>query len=1798
MKSRKFIKHINKSENLPQEKTKAVESRKNKHGFNSNPITVKETTVEKKFKSSYNTGGDTKAKTTTNITKTEKIVSSNMSSNLKQGTNSGISSQNKIPVSNKEETSSSFIKSKRFAGRGERFRSQIYKKGEVDKIIKIQRWWRRILAILNGYKIRESLFTQHRGNNYIISKEIYTEKYTSDQNKNQPLFQSFKNSNSYSSLNNLNNMKTGSRSYTNINNVTTEIKRNFNTNVNLKTSSSQNYIQTIDKRIISQSSPRIVQSVSTSPSVKSKFIIETKKVEVFRKPKNFTESKFVKENSYNSVNTMTNYEIKQVMRDIWNDETYCSTVESLCCLGDERKVNVSPNNLIYEEYEEEIHKLKEMLLQKDDELNNLMANLKETRNQLNVNISKNLKIKKGFGQKNFDQDAHELQIISTKIGWNDVNIPSPVNEIFIESFENQMPQRMQYIEGMHIMGKRQEESVQESITDPEAVLEIQEMNALSIISNKIKPKNMCQHLQSLMILAKRNEEQIEEYSMHIKEEKLKNTGIEIIPVEKEPLIFQKIEQINITSIRPKPRKPRNQIQELDGLEIINYKRPKLDLKRKVKPKFIAQNVDKICIKSLFKKPEKKNIIQELDGIEIIKSGKEPHIPQCVDELEIPREYDMLLVKPTWNSLQIQGSGLNLLAIPRDMGLENQEVDEFEILGAEKPDLFVESLEKISYEKPKVLQKVQVLIPIPENKISKNDGFRIYGVKKEPEIKIVEKIVEKNVEREVAPNIISKNDGFIINGIKKEPEIKIVEKIVEKNVEREVAPNIISKNDRFIINGTQKKQEVKVEEKIVEKVEKEFIPNKISKNERFRIYGVKKAPEIKIVEKVVDNTTLKIIAPNQIGINDRFQIYGEIKKIEPNKIRKNDSFRIYGVKREEPIKKVEEKLIERKIAPNTISNLDKFVIKGKNRINYKNVVKLDRFLIEGLEEEEIIQREPEPEENIEENVVEIAILRKPKEIIPNQIEKLERFGLSETKKSNEEYVPVKRKGFVEKIKKNVITKKEEKSIEKKEDYYPESLESLIITRTYSRTQPNGEIIKEFNNLRVGKNSEISLKGIPKKVEQVVQNEQKKEVIKEERDWNKMISSIRGPNIILRNSYRKVPVNQQQIIQREEILVYKNWNDDNKIIKTTKLVVKGTKKKEEKIEQTEQILTKTVEYDEESFAFNILDSGRKFRESLNIESAGFDLEGNKGMILKEGPAQTIKITKEQILIPSKILEFTLDKIEKPKIELKSNTENRLIIRGIKPKIKKVENIEQVQVETKRTIDWNDFNILSRQEEFQIIHKEKPVEVKEKIIEKIITEKKKPITLAKQRTNSIGLIGTGKVETTKVIHKVENKVQNVEVPKDWSNTLQAQRNAKFALLGKQKAKKYKLLVANGDKFFIMKESDDEIIYNDDYNSRKDIKKLRNENEGEKKKAILKEKEIIREKEFVPRKKREIRAQISRLKESESETSSSVGEIDVLASIRNKKMIKMSKAKGNSSDDTDTTLLEFKKTGDLNGYETKILSGEVVFTAKNGLGVNLGGTQYQKQINVKQGYTKKFTNKMSGIEIINPKIKNEMYFQKLTGSRGAIADGNYKIIGTDLMNKGLSGSISCRQMKIVKKEINENNIPEADLGTNGIQQSYRKQIIISNNVRNNLQNELNGQPNTNITNVILNNSRTKENSNIYLRKKDSLNSGSNNARIEDSPNSIKNNYDINQQMSMGKVVFNSRLRTDSGQNSPISAGGKMGNKANSTRREYEIKINSSRDGNEKIITQTKKTTEIKFKNKKTKNVEPLRDYDLQNNF
>ena len=71
-------------------------------------------------------------------------------SNLKQRENSGYSTTpNKIPYSNMEEKKDTLIN---------------YTQKELDKIIKIQRWSRRIIAILKGYKIRESLISQNKKN--------------------------------------------------------------------------------------------------------------------------------------------------------------------------------------------------------------------------------------------------------------------------------------------------------------------------------------------------------------------------------------------------------------------------------------------------------------------------------------------------------------------------------------------------------------------------------------------------------------------------------------------------------------------------------------------------------------------------------------------------------------------------------------------------------------------------------------------------------------------------------------------------------------------------------------------------------------------------------------------------------------------------------------------------------------------------------------------------------------------------------------------------------------------------------------------------------------------------------------------------------------------------------------------------------------------------------------------------------------------------------------------------------------------------------------------------------------------------------------------------------------------------------------------------------------------------------------------------------------------------------------------------------------------------------------------------
>ena len=1319
MKSRRIKEIINKKENAPQEqKSNMVISRKYKSHVSpkgTEQVTVKETTIEKSYKKTYNKIEEESHK---NI--------SNVSSSMKQGISSGLSSEKKDSIQNKEESAQSkfhkygkYAKYKSMRKEKESTEEKKYTKKEIELIIKIQRWWKRVLARINGYKIREKL-KKEKGYNFASkSKEVVREKYSSynnishkyESNNNKSTTNKNISSNNYKIVNNKNNINStnsntssysninsysnsnfqknqNSKSYNNINSIKTTVKNNLNINTNIKTSSSQNNIQTMSKKL---EYPKYTGSMSTSPSIKSKYIIETKKVEYFKKPKNYSVNKTMNTNTLTSMSEINRYEVKEIMHQIWNEESYCSTVESLCCLSD--KMNESQNNtMIFEEYEEEIRRLKTLLMEKDEEINNLMANLKE--NQLNVKYSTTYK---EYNSNKNVKDMNDLQLITKKSSnWNEVNLPSPVSEIFIKSFMKNYNSDIAAYNMEKYTQKIKEESIQETISDSEAVLEIQEMNSLSIISNIKKPKNICQHLQSLMILSKKNEDE-------------------------EQFIFQKIEEINITSII---NKQKNSIQELDGLEIISMKKP-----------------------SMIKEPFSV-MIQELDGLEILKSEKAPNAPQCVDEFEIPREYDMLLVKPTWNSLQIQGSGLNLLAMPRDMGLENQEIDEFEILGKDKP-----------------------------------------------------------------------------------------------------------------------------------------IPTK-------------------------------------------------------------------------------------RIQPIEIAIIDKIELKGKE------------------------------------------IVIEKKEVIGNEIVENERFNIKKT--IIEEIVPVKRKGFVEKINKKIITKKEEK---KEEEVKPEikpleinNIESIEIKREYETPQP---------------------------------------IVLEKIDWNKMVRPI----------------------------------------KSTKLVIRG---KEVKVEK-EELVT-------ESFAFNIAETNNRFKNLIIYENGG------KGMILKEGPAQTIQIKKEQILLPSKSDRFDLiNEIKKP--ELIITNENRIQINSqYQVKMDPKENIKIIEKVVEKKINWNEFNIIEHND-FNLI------------------QKKSKIELIKQASSIITLLGEEMPQ--------QQKEKIIQITKDWNDLLKIQRFAKFGLLGKPKqSKKYKLLVANGDKFFIQKESDDEIIYNDDYNTRK-----------QKKKSEKKEKaEIIKEKEIIPRYQREIRAQIARVRESESETSS-LSEIDVLAGIRNKSVIGVGGA--------EKELLRLKMA---NGYETKVLNGEVVFTSKNELGINLGGSQYQKQFRNKINYTKKLSpslsnNKMTGIEInFNPKIKSGIRFEKMSATSGIIGEGNYKI----LSNRGF------------------------DIENNGGQ--IKKKIIMTSTENN----EINGQ-----SNIILNNRLTgqKSASNLLIRRRES-------GKSNETPISVNINNEMNKQIKIGNIIFNSK-KSEKGPNSPNSAGN-MSEKNNiiiNARKEQEKRIVMSGDRNNKNV-------EIKFKKSKVKNIEPLREYDSQNSY
>ena len=935
-----------------------------------------------------------------------------------------------------------------------------------------------------------------------------------------------------------------------------------NSNKTIKTSKTS-------KTVTSTRSEKSERGKSLSPVGRKKYVVETKKVEVYGRPRYSSASNSSRETNI----SISKSQLKQLMANMWSEENYCSNVESLCCLvdADSRGSHYSEkiyehekeqNIIIMKEYEAEILKLKTALNMKEQEMKKLIQNLKQSENQLKIKNKRlyEYNIKTGIKKEELDKDTHELQIISTKQeikknekldkdahslqiismkqGWNDTNIPSPVNEIYIETLKPQ-----ENYEEMREMFKRKEEEIirrkrMEKVQKLKS-LEVQEMGILSIITKKPKKNNMPQHLESIMILSK---------------------------YRKSPLSFQKIEEINITS---HPIKIGNEVQELDGLEIIH-----------------------------FKKKKKPDLHQ-----------------QCLNGLEIQREYDMLLVKPVWNSLKIQGTGINLIAEPRDIKLENQEIDEFEIHGIKKPE------------------KIEILVPIPQNKIQKSSNFKIMGkYKKKVELKM------KN-ERIKLIGLPEKEEIDWNEVIRPVKSSKVsLKRLYEKNVEMDwndiIKPN---KPNKLFVKGVIKKEPPKILT-AVNKDKIKLLPVKKTYDYDIRKFEIKLITKQKPIKKTLKmiRTGLNIKGKEQKKTSliknrmDSISIFGLIKKdvllpysnrsikLDSEKLRDWNDFNKVMRTRDLNIltKKKMENKISKKVASVEIKTIQKqivikpikanklFIKKTEKEMPTYKLIKANKLFIKGIK---IEVKKPEIIlENIRVNrifIKGIEKVEKKPEIILKEIKanKISIKGIKKIEKKPEVILKSIKENrlFIQGLKKPEIILKPIKTsklfikgfkiVEKKPEIILKPIKtSKLFIRGIKKIEPKPEII-----LKQVKSCKLSIKGI-KKVEKkpeivnwndlnklkkensirlvsrIKRDPSVKEIIKTV-DWNEFIKVEKKPSINLIHNKKKIVLKKQNLnafsfrgvrrIQRKEsekIEITNTWSDLLKAQRNIKFGIKGKTK----------------------------------------------------------------------------------------------------------------------------------------------------------------------------------------------------------------------------------------------------------------------------------------------------------------------------------------------------------------------------------------------------------------------------------------------------------------------------------------------------------------------------------------------------------------------------------------------------------------------------------------------------------------
>ena len=183
----------------------------------------------------------------------------------------------------------------------------------------------------------------------------------------------------------------------------------------------------------------------------------------------------------------------------------------------------------------------------------------------------------------------------------------------------------------------------------------------------IKPENEIQLIDQMEIF-KTPKRQINEI-VYLEDVQIKSGP-------KAPLIIDQQDYLSIQTdqnllIGRKPESLRiYEIEERDSIKISSIQQGPLK----------QEYIDELFIQG-YKKPE--NEIQLIDQMEILPIERRNLIIQNIDDLVIPRDYEYLKnsMKPIWDSLDVQASGgLNLVS-HKDLGLERQEIDNFEIIGS-------------------------------------------------------------------------------------------------------------------------------------------------------------------------------------------------------------------------------------------------------------------------------------------------------------------------------------------------------------------------------------------------------------------------------------------------------------------------------------------------------------------------------------------------------------------------------------------------------------------------------------------------------------------------------------------------------------------------------------------------------------------------------------------------------------------------------------------------------------------------------------------------------------------------------------------------------------------------------------------------------------------------------------------------------------------------------------------------------------------------------------------------------------